>query len=209
MLLPLPTSPDELWSAFPSKLRSQIRRPQKEGMGVRFGADQVDAFYEVFCNRMRDLGTPVLPQEFFERIASELQEEVDIAVVYDGERPVASGWGFVWGDEFELTWASSLAEYNKSAPNMLLYWSLMERMCQRGLSVFNFGRCTPGGGTHRFKKQWGGEDQPLPWAQWSPREIGATPSPESPGYRLATAVWRRIPLTVANRLGPLLARRIP
>jgi hypothetical protein len=74
---------------------------------------------------------------------------------------------------------------------------------------FDFGRCTPGGGTHRFKLQWGGKDVPLPWAQWSPRGMAATPSPDRPLFRLATAVWSRLPLGVANRLGPFLAVRLP
>jgi len=97
----------------------------------------------------------------------------------------------VWRSEFEMTWASSLREHSRSAPNMLLYWSFMEQMIARGVRVFDFGRCTPGSGTHRFKRQWGGTDVALPWLQWSARNVAATPSPERPGYRLAAAVWRR------------------
>src|SRR2546427_12313808 len=65
----------------------------------------------------------------------------------------------VWRDEFELTWVSSLREHDSKMPNMLLYWSFMEQMIARGVRVFNFGRCTPGGGTHQFKHQWGGVDR--------------------------------------------------
>jgi len=122
---------------------------------------------------------------------------------------VAGGCGFVWREEFELTWASSLLEYKREAPNMLLYWSLIERMIERGLRSFNFGRCTPGGGTHRFKGQWGGSDVPLPWLQWSPGGVSATPNPDRPLYRRAAAVWRRIPRPITDRLGPVLARRLP
>src|SRR5690606_39786963 len=69
--------------------------------------------------------------------------------------------------------SSSLREYNWKAPNMLLYWSFREELSRRGVGVFNCGRCTPGGGTHRFKLQWGGRDEPLCWGQWSARgEIG-------------------------------------
>jgi len=140
VLLPLPDSADALWQAFPSKLRSQIRRPQKDGMTARFGPDQLEPFYEVFARNMRDLGTPVLPRAFFEGILQVLPEQVTFGAVYAGERPVAGGCGFVLRDEFELTWASSLREFNRSAPNMLLYWSLMQRAIEQGLGTFNFGR---------------------------------------------------------------------
>ena len=210
VLLPLPAHKDELWQdKFPAKLRSQIRRPLKEGMETRFGPDEMPAFYEVFSRKMRDLGTPVLPRRFFERVVGVFRDLVVFGVTYLGAKPVAAGCGFVWGSEFELTWAASLPEHNRQAPNMLLYWSFMERMIDQGVHVFNFGRCSPGTGVHHFKRQWGGEDVALPWRQWSARGLVATPSPDGPLYRTATAVWRRLPLAFTNRAGPVLARRIP
>ncbi len=209
VLLDLPDDPDELWKALKAKVRSQVRRPMKEDMTAVFGHEQLGAFYQVFTRNMRDLGTPVLPFRFFEALARHLGDEFIVCVVEHEGRAVAGGCGFVFGGEFELTWASSLRELNRLAPNMLLYWSLMEESIRRGLSVFNFGRCTPGGGTHRFKLQWGGRDQPLPWSQWSPSGVVSTPSPDSPKFRAAVAVWQRLPLALTNRIGPMLARSIP
>lgn len=209
VVLPLPPAPESLFKAFPAKLRSQIRRPIKEGLNVRFGAEQREPFYEVFARTMRDLGTPVLPRAFFERIATAFPGLALFGVVYRGDEPLAAGCGFAWRGEFEMTWAGSLRASRPIAANMLLYWSFMEHVIARGVSTFNFGRCTPGSGTHQFKRQWGGADVALPWIQWSSRDVRATPSPERPIYRAAAAVWRRLPLAMVNRLGPVLARRIP
>ena len=145
----------------------------------------------------------------FERLAKVFPGEVEFGAVYRGEQPIAAGCGFVWRNEFEMVWASSLREYRRQAPNMLLYWSFMQRMIARGISVFDFGRCTPGGNTHAFKRQWGGADVALPWAQWSRGDVVATPSPARPIFRAAAACWRHLPLAVANRLGPMIAARIP
>lgn len=209
VLLPLPASPKALMARFPGKLRSQIRRPMKEGMEVRFGADQRHAFYAVFARNMRDLGTPVLPRRLFDELARVFPREVVFCAVYFKDQPVAGGCGFVWGEEFELTWASSLREHSQRAPNMLLYWGLMQHMIERGLGVFNFGRCTPDSGTHRFKLQWGGETVPLPWLQWSSNGTAAPPSPDRPLFQMATRVWSHMPLAVANTIGPMLARSLP
>jgi FemAB-related protein (PEP-CTERM system-associated) len=210
VILSLPDRAEILWQqTFRAKLRSQIRRPMEEGMEARFGPDQVAPFHEVFAHNMRDLGTPVLPRAFFERIATTFAKHVEFGVVYLGERPVAGGCGFVWNGEFELTWASSLREYRPRAPNMLLYWAFMKRLIGLGIPQFNFGRCTPGSGSHRFKQQWGGRDVPLPWLQWSPNGRVAPPSPEKMIYRTASGLWRRLPVAVANRAGPLLARKLP
>ncbi|MFV2008126.1 MAG: FemAB family XrtA/PEP-CTERM system-associated protein [Longimicrobiales bacterium] len=207
--LELGDDPEALWTnCFPAKLRSQIRRPQKEGMTCRFGPDERHDFYRVFAENMRDLGTPVHSLRLFDALAEVFPEEVIFGVVYHGEEPVAGGCGFLWGGEFEMTWASALREYNRMAPNMLLYWSFMEKAIERGAALFNFGRCTPGGGTHRFKRQWGGEDTALAWLEWDRHGSGA-PSADSWAYGAAMGVWRHLPLPLANRLGPFLSRRIP
>lgn len=208
--LPLPDTVQELWDhTFRAKLRSQIRRPLREGMTAHFGPDEREGFYEVFSRHMRDLGTPVLPRRFFAALARSFPDRVVFATVRKGGAVVAGGCGFVWGGEFELTWAAALREHNRSAPNMLLYCASMEEMIRRGVRVFNFGRSTPGAGTHRFKQQWGGADEPLPWVRWSRSGSGATPSPDGPVFSLAARAWQHLPLSVANRFGPVLARRLP
>jgi FemAB-related protein (PEP-CTERM system-associated) len=209
VLRPLPATPEALFASFPSKLRSQIRRPLKDGLTVRFGPDQRDAFYDVFARTMRDLGTPVLPRAFFERLVVAFPDLVEFGVVYRGDRPLAGGCGFVWREEFEMTWAGALRESRALAANMLLYWAFMEHMIARGVRVFNFGRCTPGGGTHHFKKQWGGADVPLPWHQYASGGVKATPSPDDPALSWGPRLWRRLPLPIANRLGPRLVRFLP
>jgi len=209
-LLDLPDSVEALWSdTFRAKLRSQIRRPIKEGMKLRAGPDQLGAFYTVFKRNMRDLGTPVLPRRFFEALRATFPDEALFTAVYHGEIPVAGGCGILWRGEFEITWASSLREYNRMSPNMLLYAGTMEEVIRRGGDTFNFGRSTPGGGTHRFKRQWGGKDVPLPWIVRSRRAAGAGTRPAGRASELAAGTWQKMPLPVADRLGPLLARWLP
>jgi FemAB-related protein (PEP-CTERM system-associated) len=210
VILDLPESADTLWNErFRTKLRAQIRRPLKEGMEVRFGRDQLPAFYEVFARNMRDLGTPVLPRRYFEAVAEMLGAAAVFAAVWWGGRPVAGSYGAVWGDEFEMVRASSLREHNRMAPNMLLYWGCMCEMISRGVRRFSFGRCSPGGGTHRFKQQWGGREVPLPWLSWGRNGTPPRPPAERSLLRFASAVWTRLPMPVANRLGPFFARRLP
>jgi serine/alanine adding enzyme len=202
--------PDVLWRRIPAKVRSQIRRPQKEGASARFGPDEVGPFHDVFTRNMRDLGTPTLPRRLFETIL-DMFPGVTVGCIYLSGKPVAAGYGFRWGDELEMTWASSIREFNRVAPNMLLYWSFMERAIMDGATLFNFGRCTPGGGTHRFKLQWGGRDDPLWWYRSSDRDGDVTtPTPESRGaYALGSRLWSHLPLAIANLLGPRIIRFIP
>ncbi len=207
----LPSSAEELWkTTLRAKLRAQIRRPMKEGMVFRCGVEEMHSFYQVFARNMRDLGTPVLPRAFFEKMADTFGSRVLFAAVYTTTGvPVAGACCLLWRKEFEATWASSLREFNHLSPNMLLYCRLMEQAIDRGIEVFNFGRSSPDGGTHRFKRQWGGRDVALPWASWSRKPSIGVPSADRPFYRLAVTAWRHLPMGVANRVGPMLARLLP
>ena len=207
VVLPLGTDADAMWNkAFDAKFRNKIKRPQRDGMTTRFGPEHFDGFYDVLAQNMRDLGTPVLPREFFRRIIEVRPGEVLIGVTYLNERAVAGGFGFIWRDEFEMTWSSSRKELRASKPNMLLYWDYMRELIGRGVRRFNFGRSSPGSGPHEFKLSWGGRDEPLPWVQWPD---GGTSSGDSKAATLAASVWRHLPLAVTNSFGPTLARQLP
>ncbi len=198
-----------VWNGLTSNVRRKVRRAQKEGFTVAFGLEHVDAFYDVFSRHMRDLGTPTLPRRFFHALVDRFESDIWITCAYAGDKPVAGGFGFRWGGELELTWVSALQESHRTYANMLLYWSLIERAANENLRVFNFGRCTPGGGTHRFKQQWGARDVPLMWYQPVVAGRAATPSPHDRAFSWGPFVWKRLPLRLANALGPSIVRMIP
>jgi FemAB-related protein (PEP-CTERM system-associated) len=211
MRLELPKSEDELWKSLPSKLRSQIRKPQKEGLTVRIGRlDELENFYRIFSINMRDLGTPVYPKHFFMNILDHFSGNSWICTVSDGNTPVASGFLMGFKKKLEVPWASSIRKYNRLAPNMLLYWSCLKFACEQGYRVFDFGRSTVDESTYRFKEQWGAVQHPMFWHYWMP-EVGVLPeiNPGNPKYKLAIEVWKRLPVPLANLLGPRIVRNIP
>ena len=213
VVLDMPPEPGALWSSLPAKLRSQVKRPRKEGVEVHFGAEQLEPFHRVFAHHMRDLGTPAQSRELFSAIADVFPQDVHFAVAYHQDQPIACGCGFLWNGEFEITWASALRSHKAMSPNMLVYWEMMDRMVGLGARLFNFGRCTKDSGTYRFKMQWGGREEQLWWYQQARGANGAgeasTPSPDHGVFALATRVWQRLPVPVASRLGPRVVRFIP
>ena len=209
VLLDLPGSEPALMKQLDAKLRSQVRRPQKEGVTVKFGADQVEPFFHVFAQHMRDLGTPTQPRLLFDTIAAIFPEDAWFGCAWLEGRPVACGCAFAWGSEVEMTWASSLNAYKRIAPNMLLYYRFMERAIDAGLTTFNFGRTSPNSGTHKFKLQWGARDEQLWWYDRAASEEVKTPSPTDSGYSWGPRIWKRLPTSVATMLGPRIVRYIP
>lgn len=205
----VPGDYETTFKQFDSKLRSQVRRAEREGLEIRFGRDQAAAYHRVFAEHMRDLGSPAHGLAFFERLADILGERAWIGVAWLGDEPVAGGFAIENGTEVEISWASALRRHSKIAPNMALYGAFVRRACERGFAAFNFGRCTPGSGTHRFKKQWGSRDEPLAWYQNSGSGVGAPPNPDQGAYGTAVKVWQRLPLAITTPLGARLIGGIP
>ncbi len=211
-LLKLPDNDEALWTSFKSKLRSQIRRPLKEHMFVRTGGiERVDDFYYVFSHNMRDLGTPVYSKSFFQNICTRFPHNAFIVVVYsDDDIPVAASFLIRYQETMEIPWASSLKAYNRFSPNMLLYWESLKLAIHLGCKVFDFGRCTPGSGTCRFKKQWGAEEKQLYW-YYALKTGEALPeiNPANPRFGVMVRLWQKMPLIFTNTIGPYIIRNIP
>ncbi len=211
MLLQLAPDPDSMWNGFKDKVRNQVRKAQKNGLQTETGgADLLNEFYEVFCVNMRALGTPVYGKNFFAAVLRRLPGAVRIISVRQGEKTLAAGITYTHGTTMEIPWASSLPAFRQLCPNNLLYWEAIRQAALQGLSLFDFGRSSPGSGPLRFKAQWGAHEKPLCWDYLLPpgRQLPDLTT-SNPKFRLATAVWKKLPLGLTRLLGPRIVRCIP
>ena len=211
MLLPLASDVEKQWKQFDPKVRNQIRKAEKSGLTVTTGGKELLAdFYAMFARNMRDLGTPVYGRVFFESMLEVFPLHTHIFVVKYQETPIAAGLSTIFKETMEVPWAGSLMEYRSMCPNMLLYWKAIQFGIQKGMAVFDFGRSTPGEGTYKFKAQWGANSYPLVWEYWM-KDGASLPniSPTNAKFSLAIKIWKKLPLAVANLLGPHIVRTIP
>jgi FemAB-related protein (PEP-CTERM system-associated) len=215
MLLDLPDSVDSLDRQLGSKLRSQVKRALREQPELRVGgAELLGDFYAPFCEVMHELGTPVYPRSFFEALLTAVPADCTLVSVRIGGQPMGAAWLVQHRDTMEIPWAATTAAAKPKAVNMFLYHEVLKLAVARGLKRFDFGRSTVDSGPYRFKKQWGAQPVPLHWAQWtrtaSETTAQKTRPPQSGGLTTrATEVWRRLPLGLANRLGPLVSPKLP
>ena len=210
MLLDLPDSPDELMNSFKAKLRSQIKKPMKEGLAVKIGgAELMKDFYRVFARNMRDLGSPVHSNKLMMHVLCEFPNDARIVIVYGGNHPLASSLIIAFNGMLENPWSSSLREFSHLSPNMLLYWRMLEYACYNGLTCFDFGRSTPNEGTYRFKEQWGATPSPLYWRYilLNGHQLGEAPDDKS-RFESLINYWQKLPVSVSRLIGPPIRKHI-
>lgn len=211
MLLPLPDDKEALFSSFKSKLRSQVRKAEKNGLTSELGNTPalVDEFYEVFAQNMHKLGSPVHGKSWFEALAQEYGDNLTIGVVRSEGRCIGAGIVLSVGDKISIPWASTLSDFNRLSPNMMLYWSLLAFACDSGKKQFDFGRSTFGEGTYKFKQQWGAQPRPLHWydllANDAPDEQEGEPSRLR---RYVEKIWTNLPLSLTKTVGPMVRKHI-
>ena len=211
MILPLPNDHDTLWNSFSSKLRAQIKRPTREDTQVITGSSEcLDDFYTVFARNMRDLGTPVYGKNFFKNILETFPNNSTIIIIRLNNKPVSAA--FLLGDNntLEIPWASTIKDVNHLSINMLLYWEVLKFAIKNQYQYFDFGRSSKNAGTYRFKQQWGAKPKQLYWHYWL-GDLDKPPSlnPSNPKYTLVIKVWKKLPIVLANFLGPAIVKNLP
>lgn len=210
MRLALPQTVSDLRNRLKAKVRNQVKKAEGQGFSIAWGGEALLAdFYQVFAQNMRDLGTPVFGRKLFAAILEGFPDSAEFCSVRDGNRPVAAALLIHGSESTEVPSASSLRSENSRNPNMLMYYHLLARAIERGQKVFDFGRSTPDGPTYNFKKQWGAEPHPANWQYHIRKGDVGEMRPNNPKYELLIRTWKKLPLWLANLLGPHIVRGIP
>jgi FemAB-related protein (PEP-CTERM system-associated) len=205
---PLPKGEEAILKSIKRRHRG-VRRAQALGLQSRTGHGPLERsdFFRVYAESVRNLGTPVFPRRLFDAMLDGFGEDADILTVFNGDSPVASVLNFYFKGTVYPYWGGGTAEARDCFGSELMYFDLMCHASRRGCTRFDFGRSKVGSGNHSFKENWGFDPQPLRYgirtaAGAEPRDV----NPLSPKNRLKVAAWQKLPLWVANRLGPVLAR---
>jgi FemAB-related protein (PEP-CTERM system-associated) len=206
---PLQADDDAELLAIPRKQRAEVRKALDNALTVEIGcsARDVDWHYAVYAESVRNLGTPVFPKSLMEATMQQFGADADILTVLHEGRPVASVLSLYHRATVMPYWGGGVWDARRLRANDLIYYALMNHARKRGCTHFDFGRSKVGSGAYHFKKNWGFEPEPLAYAFYTqdgqaPRDI----NPDSPKYKVQIALWQKLPLTVTNRLGPLISR---
>ncbi len=204
---PLAADDEAQLNAVPRKQRAEVRRSLTNPLEITVGRGEAEraAHYAVYAESVRNLGTPVFPRSLFDAAMDVL--DADILTVHHEGRPAASVLSFYHDGAVMPYWGGGTAAARQLRANDRMYYALMCHARERGCNRFDFGRSKTGSGAYAFKKNWGFVPEPLSYASWTaPGCAVRDANPNSERHQARIALWKKLPLSIANRLGPLIAR---
>lgn len=195
--------------AIPRKQRAMVRKGIKNGLRSEIDGN-ADRFFALYADNVLRHGTPALPKRFFECLLSTFGDQCEVLTVVSPDgKPLSSVLSFYFRDEVLPYYAGDDTHARELAANDFKYWELMRRACERGCSLFDYGRSKVGTGPWSFKKNWGFEPQSLAYEyRLYKRDVVPQNNPMNPKFRIFIAVWRRLPISVANAIGPHIVRHL-
>jgi FemAB-related protein (PEP-CTERM system-associated) len=203
---PLSESDDENLKAIPRKQRAVVRKTLQGPLTSEIDRDAARLF-RVYSESVRNLGTPVFPRRYFEALLKVFGEDCDIVTILDAGEPVSAVMNFYFRDTVLPYYGGGTHGARKNGGNDFLYWETMRRAAARGYRRFDFGRSKAGTGAFAFKKNWGFEPEWLEYEFYlKPGTAMPEKNPNNPKFAPLIEIWKRLPLPIANFIGPFLVR---
>jgi FemAB-related protein (PEP-CTERM system-associated) len=195
--------------AIPRKQRAMVRKGLKSGLVSSIDGD-VERFFALYADNVHRHGTPAMPKRYFQALMQEFGADCEVLTVSTADgRALSSVMSFYFRDEVLPYYAGDDEAARDLAANDFKYWELMRRACARGIKVFDYGRSKQGTGSFAFKKNWGFEPTPLHYEYCLyKRDSVPQNNPNNAKYQLLIKTWRRLPISLANWLGPFVVRSL-
>lgn len=210
LILNLDENPELVWNKLSRKVRNATRKAVSSSLTFEMDNKYERDFYRIFSRNIRDLGAPVHSNQLFENLLSEFPEQTDVAVAKYEDQVVGSIFLLYYKDTVISGWAASDKTYRMYNPNNIMYWKSIKYGCENGFKYFDFGRSLMDSGTYKFKKPWGAEPKQL-YYHYYLNQIAKMPdtSQRNSKRKTFTKFWEKLPVPMANFIGPKLRKNFP
>ncbi len=195
--------------AIPRKQRAMVRKGIKNGLTSQV-ENNVENFFKLYADNVHRHGTPAMPKKYFVMLKNVFDLDCEILTIRSiSGKPLSSVLSFHFKNEVLPYYAGDDVLARDLAANDFKYWELIRRSCRDGFKIFDFGRSKVNTGSFAFKKNWGFEPTPLSY-EYCLYKIKSIPqnNPSNVKYKILISTWKKLPIKVANFIGPLIVRSL-
>jgi len=198
------------FKALRGDIRRCLRRAFEQDFEIELESDDIQAFFDLYALGQRNFGTPVEGRAWITGVYNAFPEAHRISLIKKNGQVVLAKLMRIYKNEVSPVLSYGLPAFRTQYPEHLLCWEWMKHGHKLGLEYFNFGRSLEGSGPYKFKLGWDGQPQPLHYYYYL-REGVELPDFTQTGTRRqkVARLWKKLPLPLANWLGPKVRRSFP
>ena len=201
--------PSIMFQSFRRDVKRKIKKAQESNIEIVKGHEYLDDFYKIFSYNMHKLGTPVDDYNLFKKLLDEFPKSTNIYIAKLNKKPIATIFMLYFNKTAESFWASSYPKYNSIGVNRLIYWQAIQDAYDQDYTCFDFGRSVLDEGTYNFKIAWNTIPLQLNYKYFVNK--GSIPDITKKNFKrkLFAFSWKKLPLFLANKIGPKIRRQFP
>jgi hypothetical protein len=211
-ILDLKVGSDELYENMEGRMRTAIRKAEREGVRVEVSnsVEAMQTYYELHCKTRRKHGVPPQPLAFFRNLHSQtIAKDTGIVVVARcQEAPIAAAVFVHFGRHAVYKFSASNEAYLKLCGNNMVLWEAIKWYANRGFSSMHFGRTSFGNdGLRKYKAGWGPEETTLEYFKFNiPKQAYVVDRDRSEGGH--NQLFGRLPRPLFRLAGRMLYRHL-
>jgi len=183
----------------------QVRNGLRERMQIDSGSGpaRLRRFYQLMLATRRRQGIPPPPFRLFESVNAVFGEDCKVWLASKNGCDAAGLVTLRDGDSLHYRWGAR-ADVIPPGANHLLFWRLIEESAGE-FECLELGRTDRlNSGLCRFKRELGGVSSPLPYSYFPRAGRQMNAEALTGPARLASRLWRRLPLSVTRVVGTAL-----
>jgi FemAB-related protein (PEP-CTERM system-associated) len=201
--------PEKNMLAIPRKQRAMVRKGIDAGLVSELD-DDIGRFFDAYSENVWRLGTPVFPKKYFQALRDVFGKDCEVVTITQNGQLICTVMNFYFRNEvLPYYGGGKLIARDVKGSYDFMYWEVMRRACERGVTLFDYGRSKQDTGSFSFKKNWGFEPQTLGYEYFLVKAKQMPDvNPLNPKYQLMTKTWQRLPLPLTRVLGPMVSRSL-
>ncbi len=159
----------------------------------------IQKFYSIFQIIMHNHGTPPLSKKLFYLLCQYFQTEYYILYSKKQKRNISAACVLKDNHFSWIPWSGTINQAQNHLAGHYLYYNIIKSSYESKEKFFDFGRSAYLSSNYEFKRRWGA----------SPIKIEILTNKNSDiyqKYQLASKIWKKIPIQLANFFGPKICK---
>jgi hypothetical protein len=203
---------EEIFARLRSNYRAKIKKACRHGLTAthRCSPEAMAEYYRLHCLTRKRHGLPPQPAYFFKKIQEHIIAQhfgFVMLVSYQG-RNIAGAIFFTFGSQAIYKFGALDIKYQHLHPNYLLFWSVIQWLCDNNYKEICFGRTSQSqNGLIQFKDGWDTRKSQINYYKYDTKAMSFVQNANRQG-KVGYDIYKKIPMPLLQLAGSMFYKHV-